>query len=446
MELDALYTSNLTNYSVDEDHLHNDSPTRTPTKQLDLPLEDVMRPSISINHLRVDTLFSSSSGFSWGSDFLYHGSATPTQMELPAERPVRQLIDTYLTNINSILPLFDPKQLTQTVDRWYDSPTQWSRTSWATINVVMAIAQYCSFGQARFGHADFSIGSVQDCLNKAQYALTEILMGDVELANVQVLLGLVIVFQGTSDIRPSVFLISTALRLCQVLGIHRSDSDFYRDATPREALQSRRVFWIAYILDRNIAMRIGQAPIQQDTDINIELPPMKPDEDAAGFINTSELYQHGFNVFRAHVELSQIQGYVYDAVFSVRAQLLSPSERAASCEAIRLLLKDWKGRIPASLSAEALSQTQSYLQCIAKFLCMLYGTVVTCLGQLCQVNSMDFRWVDQLRDYGRSITVGLGEPCLPPPQPQGWNALVNECREFMLLFVSVQDKGPAFIW
>ncbi|KAL1606145.1 hypothetical protein SLS60_003546 [Paraconiothyrium brasiliense] len=219
----------------------------------------------------------------------------------------------------------------------------------------MAIAQYCSFG-----HASFSVGSVSDCLNKAQSALTEILMGDVELANLQVVLGLVIVFQGTSDIRPAVFLISTALRLCQVLGIHRSDSDLYGETTSRKALQLRRVFWIAYILDRDIAMRIRQAPIQQDTDISIEFPPKEPDDDAAGFVSTPEMCQPGFNVFRAYFELSQIQGYVYDALLSVRSQQLSPGERAANCQAIRLLLKDWKGRIPATLSAQALSQTQTF--------------------------------------------------------------------------------------
>ena len=379
-------------------------------------------------------------------DFLSNDSTTPAPMELPPEGLVRQRIDTYLANINNILPLFDPQKLVQTVDQWYNSPTQRSHTSWAIINVVMAMAQYCSFGQVGFGHTDSSIGSVSDCLNKAQSVLTEILMGDVELANLQVVLGLVIVFQSTSDIKPAVFLISTALRLCQVLGIHRSDSDFYRNATPREALQLRRVFWIAYIFDRDIATRIRQAPIQQDTDINIELPPNKPDGDAAGFVSTPEMSQNGFNLFRAYVELSQIQGYVYDALFSVRSQQLSPGERAASCQAIRLLLKDWKGRIPATLSAKALSQTQSSLPCISRFLCVLYGIVVACLGHLCQVNSMDFRWVDQLRSYGRSITSGQGEPCVPPPQPQGWNALVNECREFMSLFISVQDKGPAFIW
>jgi hypothetical protein len=444
--LDELYPSGFTSHSGDKGHLNHDFPTLIQTKQLELPVEDFMRPSTSTNDPSLDTLFSSNSVFSWDTEFFSHDSTTPTQMELPAEALVQQLINTYLADINSILPLFDPQQLTQTVEQWYNSPTQRSRTSWAVINVVMAIAQYCSFGQVGFSHADFSVGSVPDCLNKAQSTLTEILMGDVKLANLQVVLGLVIIFQGTSDIKPAGFLISTALRLCQLLGIHRSDSDSYGNTTPREALQLRRVFWIAYILDRDVAMRIRQAPIQQDTDISIELPPKKPDEDAAGFVSTPEMYQHGFNVFRAHVELSQIQGYIYDALFSVRSQQVSPGERAVSCQTIRLLLRDWKSRIPVTLSAEALSQTQSYLPCIPSFLCMLYGKVVTCLGQLCQVNSMDFRWLDQLRYYGRSITTGLGEPCLPPSQPQGWNALVNECREFMPLFVSVQDKGPAFIW
>jgi hypothetical protein len=103
------------------------------------------------------------------------------------------------------------------------------------INVVIAITQYFSSGHVEFGHADF-VSSVPDCLNKALSALTEILMGDVELSNLQVVLGLVTVFHATLDMKPAVFLISTGLRLCQILGIHRSDSDFYKSSTPRDAI------------------------------------------------------------------------------------------------------------------------------------------------------------------------------------------------------------------
>jgi hypothetical protein len=417
-------------------------------KPPDLPPEGVTRSSMSTDHSNSDLLLSSSSGFSldFNFDFSKRESVTSTRMELPAENHVRQLVNSYLENVNSILPLFDPQKLTQTVDRWYRSPLQRSRLSWAVISVVMGIAQHCSFSQVDFAQTDSSLGSVSDCLNKAQSALTEILMGDIEVASLQVVLGVAIIFQGTSDIRPAVFLIPTALRLCQILGLHRGDSDIYSNSTADEALQLRRVFWIAYILDRDIAMRIRQAPIQQDAEISIELPPIKPDEKATGFINAPQMYRYGFNVFRAQIELAQIQGHVYDTVFSVRAQQLIPSERAASCHAIRLLLNDWKARIPETLSAEALSRTQNYLPCISRFLCMLYGTVITCLGQLCQVNSMDFHWIDQLRDYGQRLTVGLVEPCMPPPLPQGWNDLVNECRDFMPLFISMQDKSPAFIW
>ncbi|PVI05791.1 hypothetical protein DM02DRAFT_583926 [Periconia macrospinosa] len=389
---------------------------------------------------------SSDSSVPWATEFLDHDLVASFQMELPSESHVRQVVDTYLVNINSIFPLFDPDRLIQTVDQWYNIPMQRSRTSWAVINVVMAITQHCSFGQAGFGRGDLFVDSAQDCLNKAQSVLTEILMGDVELANLQIVLGLVMVFQGTSDIKPAVFLISTAVRLSQVLGIHRNDSTIYRNAASKDALQLKRVFWVTFILDRNIAMRIGQAPVQQDGDIDIELPPKKPDGDAAGFVSTPELNQDGFNLFRAHVELAQIQGFVHGSLFSVRAQQLSPGEREANCQGIRLLLKNWKSRIPATLHPDALPRTQSYLPSIPNYLCALYGTVLTCLGQLCQVNSMDFRWLDQLRYYGRSITAGRCEPSLPPPQPRGWNALLNECRSFMPLFTSIQDKSPAFMW
>ncbi|KAH7378411.1 fungal-specific transcription factor domain-containing protein [Phaeosphaeria sp. MPI-PUGE-AT-0046c] len=413
----------------------------------ELPVEDGRQLSTGFESSSLAALPATELDLPWNPDFPDFESLVSTDMPLPAETIVRPLVDTFLADFNVVLPLFDPQQLVRMVDQWYSSPMQRTRTSWAVINVVMAISQYCITGQFDHGNTDFSIGSsVSHCLGNAQSVLTELLMGDVELANLQVVLGLVIVFQATSDVKPAVFLMSTAIRLSQVLGIHRSDSYIYRNASRRDALQYERVFWITYILDRNIALRIRQAPIQQDRDISIELPPVEPDEDDAGFVSTPETHQNGFNVFRAHVELSQIQGYVYDALFSIRASRLSPGELAVSSQGIRLLLKDWKNRLPATLGAQPLSRTENVLPCVTSMLCMLYGTVITCLGLLCQVNSMDFLWIDRLRDYGRSITNGLGEPCVPPPQPQGWNALVNECREFMPLFMSVQHKGSAFMW
>ena len=71
-----------------------------------------MRPSTSTNKPSLDALLSSSSCFPWDTNSLNHNSAIPTQMELPAEGLVRQLIDAYLVNINSIFPLFDAQQLT----------------------------------------------------------------------------------------------------------------------------------------------------------------------------------------------------------------------------------------------------------------------------------------------------------------------------------------------
>jgi hypothetical protein len=85
-------------------------------------------------------------------------------------------MDTCLANIDSILPLFDPRRLIRTIDQWYGSPTQRSHTPWAVINMVMAIVQHFSSGHVGFGHTEFA-SNVSDCLNKAQSALAEIPIG-----------------------------------------------------------------------------------------------------------------------------------------------------------------------------------------------------------------------------------------------------------------------------
>lgn len=83
-------------------------------------------------------------------------------------------------------------------------------------------------------------------------------MGDAELLHVQVLIGMVILFQGTRDLKPATMLIAIALRLAHELGLHTRRSVGYLDAT--QVLERDRVFWIAYILDRDISLRTNRPP------------------------------------------------------------------------------------------------------------------------------------------------------------------------------------------
>ena len=53
---------------------------------------------------------------------------------------------------------------------------------------------------------------------------------------------------GTPNPQPSFFLVSAALRLSHSIGLHKRGSGF--NLNPIELEQRKRVFWIAYILDK----------------------------------------------------------------------------------------------------------------------------------------------------------------------------------------------------
>ncbi|KAF4467772.1 Fungal specific transcription factor domain-containing [Fusarium albosuccineum] len=218
-------------------------------------------------------------------------SRRPRKLELPSEEIVRHAIDVYLTTFNSVLPLFHPQSLYRTVDNWYRQPSESQRSprdpsSWAAINVTLALA--LCHGPGNMSPVATQAISVAECLENAQSGLADVLAGDMDLQHVQILLGLGLLFLGArlDGLRAAVVFVSTAMRLAQAMGMHRRDyyPYHYEGIAPPEAIQRRRVFWIAYILDREVAARTRQAPIQQDADMDLDLPL----DDDAGLEHSSE--------------------------------------------------------------------------------------------------------------------------------------------------------------
>ena len=54
--------------------------------------------------------------------------------------------------------------------------------------------------------------------------------------------------QGTPNPQPGFFLLAAALRLAHSIGLHKRGSDFNLNDVETE--QRKRVFWIAYIMDK----------------------------------------------------------------------------------------------------------------------------------------------------------------------------------------------------
>ncbi|KDN63543.1 hypothetical protein CSUB01_08910 [Colletotrichum sublineola] len=406
---------------------------------------------------------------------LYSNSHGRRRMKLPSEEIVRHVIDVYLATFNTVLPLFSPTSLHRVVDKWYSNPTADNELAcWATINVVLALAQCHSHGQLSPAAAEAV--NVTKCLENAQSVLAEIVAGNMDLQSAQILLGLGFLFMGATpgDVRAPIIFVSTGIRLAQAMGMHRRDS--YSNTKPDEDMQRRRVFWIAYILDRDVAARTRQAPIQHDADMDLDLPPIKDEvtmavvedgadagaDDTFTYANAgaSPRAMAGLNLFRARIELAQIQGRVYDCVFSIRARYRHPGEKARLAQGIRLSIQQWKARLPVSLGVDFLSnQTDNNGSMVSSILptviCYMHSLTTMCLGQLCGVSSMEFHWIEKVVSYARGLgnyettpSFGLSSsftPPPPPPSPQGWNVLVSQCREFMRLFLSIRTKHPTFV-
>ncbi|KAK2751523.1 fungal specific transcription factor [Colletotrichum kahawae] len=399
------------------------------------------------------------------------------RMELPSEDVVRHVIDVYLATFNSVLPLFFPPSLHRVVDNWYCNATDRNGPlSWATMNIVLALAR-CH------GHVQLSPNAVQavdiaECLANAQLVLADVLAGDMDLQSIQILLGIGILFMGArpADVRAPIIFVSTAMRLVQAMGMHRGDS--YKNTEPVEDMQRRRVFWIAYILDRDVAARTRQAPIQHDADMDLDLPPVNDEVAMAVAADVSDAGAGDdnddnddtdagacarglakLNLFRARVELAQIQGRVYDCVFSVRARYMDAGEKARLAQGIRLSIQQWKARLPISLGVEFLSSQNendgsTSATILPAVMCYMHSLMTMCLGQLCGVSSMEFHWIEEVLSYARGLgdyktTPSFASPLStippPPPSPQGWNVLVSQCREFTRLFLSIRSRHPTFV-
>ncbi|KAL2831003.1 fungal-specific transcription factor domain-containing protein [Aspergillus pseudoustus] len=359
-------------------------------------------------------------------------------LDLPPLHEALPAVEKYLATLNSVIPLFHPGRLLNSLRSLYAPLVQRHRSTWAAINVVLALAHSCHVPSDQPTPTPSSINAAH-YLNKAQSVLTEVIMGEADIVSVQILLGLAMLFQGSRNLKPAAMLIAIALRLAHELGLHdrRRSENLNRLST----LERDRVFWIAYIIDRDISMRTKQPPIQLETDLDIDLPSVEP-EDGAGlaFAADSSL---SFNFFRARVQLASIQGRVYEILYSVRAQTLNVDQRNDNLAALGGMLDDWASQIPSHFRPNAV--LQSCDPDLFRTFGILYSTHLSCRALICRAHAMETRWLQSLQDFGaKALQRRMIEPVLL--LPQGWQVLVNECREYMRLFTGIERKDPALIW
>ena len=236
-------------------------------------------------------------------------------------------------------PLFDKARLASVLDPFdtiVDDPDRW-----ACLNVVLALASQFQHRRVRDEKGDSgSWGYFQTA-----FALVGQLMTmHVTLWSIQALLGMALVIEGTPSQGPLSLLVSGALKLGHRMGLHRRCQN--PDIGAAEVEERKRIFWIAYSLDKDVSLRMGQPSTQDDDDMDVELP----SEFGSSSPYLGKPIQTTYFTFRAR--LAMIQGEIYKRLYSVRASKAAVVERIVAASALEAMLQSWRATVPTEFMQE----------------------------------------------------------------------------------------------
>jgi predicted CopG family antitoxin len=253
---------------------------------------------------------------------------------LPSKQEAIILVNKAFEGFNMAFPIFDEASATAMLN--YPDGGHPDPSHWACLNVVLALAH--RFRSMRMMNNTNDDRDAWGYLQNALAVAPELTLLQPKLASVQALLGMAIVIQGSPNPRPFGTLISQAIRIAQSLGLHRKNRD--PNLTPREVEQRKRVFWVAYYIDKEHCLKTGQPPAQDDDEMDVEMPSEMLDN-TIQFGDSPEV-----NYFNFRVKLSLIQGQVYKRLISVKAEKQSVTRRMVEVKRLEGMLAVWRASIP----------------------------------------------------------------------------------------------------
>ncbi|KAK0702159.1 fungal-specific transcription factor domain-containing protein [Lasiosphaeris hirsuta] len=381
-------------------------------------------------------------------------SGLPNQnkcLSLPPLAVLLPYLDDYFTNFNAIVPLFDKKSFMGMINQ-SGVPECDDTSIIALVNVVLALT-YRHRATTRPPIPCFDTAA---CITNAQAAINSPSNSRHGLCNLQVLLGLAILEQGIphqSRSPPTTSYIASAIKLAHGLGLHQSETNALLD--PEESCQRVRVFWIAYIFDRDINIRKHEPPLQQERDHDIPIPCAGPGDSLVRFTSASGMeVQVDFLQLRIH--LAYVQNTIYEQMYSVYASSQTVGEREHNIAKIHAMLGAWMAAVPPELHPDRLAGASP--QCWVRQLVALYFAYFACFQHTHRVGSYDAEWVTRLVNYSHHATdpgsdervsttgPGLAVPTTFSEPSAKWGELVSTARQCGLLFRLVDPDDNALIW
>ncbi|KAF2805206.1 uncharacterized protein BDZ99DRAFT_466855 [Mytilinidion resinicola] len=355
--------------------------------------------------------------------------------QLPPKNEALSLLKDYFENFNCMFPLFHEPTFMHLVDKHYSRDPYEGSGWWASLNVALAIAH-------RLRVMSNLVPQEEDqkawgYLKNALAVQTELTMRNTDLLSVQALLGMALFLQGTPNPQPSFFFVAAAIRLSHSIGLHKRGSGF--NLNPSEIEQRKRVFWIAYMLDRDICLRSGRPPIQDDDDMNVDLPSEDPPDNIGNIPLANG--KGKLNLFRLLCTFACIESKVYKQLYSVKASKQSDGELLNTIGELDKELESWKDAIPIDFRPEheiKASHTPLILHVV-----VLHFAYYNCLTTIHRMSVHHGYWTSRLSNFAIQ---GLNARPLNPRVFSSATLCVQAARASIHLIKYIPKGDYACVW
>lgn len=254
-----------------------------------------------------------------------------------------QLVEEFFATFNQAIPLFDEPSFKSLLERQFSWNPDDSPSWWMSLNIVLAF----SYRERAHASSD-AIDNWQLCfehVRNAMNAVVELFMRNTDLLAVQGILGLALFFQGTPNPQALFMLAAAAMRMSHSIGLHRNN---ILRLAPSRIEEQRRIYWIAFILDADISLRVGRPPIQDLEDYDAPLPAEDP-HDGKGVIRLEGIE---INFFRLLAQFALIQRRLYTSLYTVAVHRQPRVNMAGEVKACEEALQEWRDMIPLTLQPQ----------------------------------------------------------------------------------------------
>lgn len=295
--------------------------------------------------------------------------------DLPAGANAVELMDlAFDVCISTYKPLHRP-----TVEIWYRIATTNLASGYAMsqglghaeVSILLSIFAIATFHRQKSrGYADdISSLSESDTYFRRSLSFTESETGVATLESAQARILQTFYLLMTCRQNQAWYVFGSLLQIISALGMHRRD--WKRSTGPQpDYIHSqcrKRLFWSAYILDRNLGVVMGRPRHFHDDDIDQDLPDCVNDSEMspAGRLSSECSEDCHMDGFVCNIKLARIVGRISHDLYPIKP--LSETSRIEATRSLGKELEGWQSSLPPFLSTvRPSSLVRSFRrQCIA---------------------------------------------------------------------------------